>query len=187
MATTFPTSKQTFTQHTDNSSGDLMDAADVNDVQDTVAALEDAVGLTGSAGNMPVGASRVLGYAEVTANQNFTDNSETDVTSLSVTVTVPNLKSAHKVRITGYIPYISTAGTTTEAELRIYESTTLLNRTAAYIVTGTETNQGMLAQWIGSPTAGSHTYKLKFKNNVSTTTTLNSSATDPAFILVELL
>ena len=48
MSTTYPTSKQTFTDHVDNDSSDLIDAADVNDVHDTVEALEDLVGITDS-------------------------------------------------------------------------------------------------------------------------------------------
>lgn len=53
MSTTFPTSKQTFTTHVDNSASDLIDAADINDVQDTVAALEDAVGYGSTDGVLP--------------------------------------------------------------------------------------------------------------------------------------
>ena len=44
MSTTYPTSKQVFTDHVDNDAGDFVDAADVNDVHDTVEGLEDACG-----------------------------------------------------------------------------------------------------------------------------------------------
>lgn len=55
MSTTYPTSKQSFTSHTDNTASDLMDSADINDPQDTVAALEDAVGYGSTAGVSPAG------------------------------------------------------------------------------------------------------------------------------------
>lgn len=126
-----------------------------------------------------------LGYAEVTANQTLTDNAETDLTSLSVTVTVPS--GGRKIKITGYIFAVSSASSNMEADLRIYESTTLLNRVSEHLVTGTETNQGFIAMYVGTPSAGSHTYKLKFKNNISASTTIIAGATNPAFILVELI
>ena len=44
MSTTYPASKQTFTDHIDNDSGDLIDAGDVNPIQDTVEELEDGLG-----------------------------------------------------------------------------------------------------------------------------------------------
>jgi hypothetical protein len=88
MSTTFPTSKQTFTAHVDNSASDLIDAGDINPIQDTVAAIEDAVGFGSTNGVLPAGldvsnakylkfkkaAGTVDGYIGEDANDNLLVN-----------------------------------------------------------------------------------------------------------------
>lgn len=121
-----------------------------------------------------------IGYAEVTADQT-TITSETDLTSLTVTVTVG---SNRRIKITGHI---RVNGSTTDnvAGLRIKESTTTLQLASTYNP-GTSSHTTLIGQVVLTPSAGSHSYKLSLETltgggNVS----LEASATNPAYILVE--
>jgi len=78
ISTTFPTSKQTFTAHIDNTAADLMDAADINDPQDTVVALEDAVGYGTTPGVSPAGF--VIPNAKMVRWKNATNAADANIT-----------------------------------------------------------------------------------------------------------
>lgn len=133
--------------------------------------------------NPPVTGTSVLGnlgYAQVTADQN-TISTVVDLTGLTVTVTVT---SGHRIKITGYAEF-SASATDNRADLWIYESATALNRGTAQIVnTGYTCSVEVIA--VLSPSAGSHTYKLRGELGGGTgSVSLKAGATIPSFILVE--
>lgn len=122
---------------------------------------------------------RVLGYRQVVADQGSI-TTEADLTGLSVPFIVP---TGRKVKVTGYAN--STNGTADAYNvLAIKESTTQLNGAAVNSRSG-GINETIEALYIGSPTAGLHTYKLTGTGSGGTMT-MRAAATVPAFILVEL-
>jgi hypothetical protein len=122
-----------------------------------------------------------LGYAE-TATAQTSISSETDLTSLAVTVTVV---SGRRIKITGQTE-ITCDATAGAALGRIKEGATYLGQYANVAFgSGGETFQSMGCV-ILTPTAGSHTYKLTLaKSGGAGTVSMQTSATHPAFILVE--
>jgi len=126
-------------------------------------------------------ANRTLGYAQVTASQG-TFTSETDLTGLAVTVTVPT--GGVQIRITGTATFQSSV-TGDAVSLVIKEGSTYYQ----YATVGITTNSsGFKAVAIASfvATAGSHTYKLAALRGVgSGNITMYSDGNQPAFILVE--
>lgn len=122
----------------------------------------------------------VLGYAQVIANQGSI-TAAVDLTGLTVTVTVPY--AGHRVRITGSCELVNTTGGN-GVILLIMEGATQLKQHA----TGGGTANvavGVEASVVLVPTAASHTYKLQAQTQVGGTGTMNASATNPAYILVE--
>jgi len=128
-------------------------------------------------------ATRVLGYAQATADQTGI-TTITDLTNLSVAVTVPS--GGGRVRISAQVLAFSDLDAQT-VELSIREgSTTLqLGDWQTHITSGTP-NQTVCSTWVGTPSSGSHTYKLSI-STTGGTTGIHATATDPSFILVELL
>lgn len=129
-----------------------------------------------------VNAGGQLGYAEVTANQTGI-TSETDLTGLSVAVTVG---ANRRIKITGqgHVTPQTSVGTCVG---RIKEGATNLGRWAG-ADGGTPIGNSSLE--IGSailtPSAGSHTYKLTLQKFTGGNTVDLTAATGlPAFILVE--
>jgi hypothetical protein len=122
-----------------------------------------------------------LGYTQVTANQTGI-TTEVDLTSLSVTVTVP--AGGRRIRITGYA-LVSNTGAAGRTTMHIKESTTYIQKfsvmNAVASSEATVKPQGILV-----PSAASHTYKLSMETTAGTTNTI-ASATTPAYILVELI
>lgn len=129
------------------------------------------------------GASSTLGYAEVTANQGSITTPATDLTGLSVTVVVPD---GRRIKVTGQIRGVASSVNDDRALFHVRESTTTLNSVVlATDPAGGNTGMGGQVLWVGSPSAGSHTYKLSMESADSGTLTMNAAATFPAFILVE--
>lgn len=121
-----------------------------------------------------------IGYAEVTANQGSITTAQTDLTGLSVAVTVG---ANRRIRITGYIRAVP-QNATTSVQLAIKEGATQLNaceQVAALAGNGWTST----TEWVGVPSTGAHTYKLAVTFASGTTNSANASATAPAFILVE--
>lgn len=121
-----------------------------------------------------------LAYAEVTANQTGI-TSETDLTGLTVTVTVP---AGRRIKITGSI-FINRTVADGVTSLKIKEGATQLHQADGFVRNAAE------AQFIEraasfTPTAGTHTYKLTLTLTTGTGSTgLIAGATFPAYILVE--
>ena len=122
--------------------------------------------------------SSTLGYAEVTAAQTGI-STETDLTGLSVTVTVP---AGRRLKITAKGRFASDA-TAAEGVGRIKEGATELTRWFNFSLPANSwlMNAGSV---IISPSAGSHTYKLTGQKT-SGSMDLYAASTSPAFILVE--
>ncbi len=118
-----------------------------------------------------------LGYVVKTTNQTGF-SAIADITGLSVTVTVG---SGRRIKVSGKIN-ITQNTSTGSASMYLYESTTQLDAVT----------QSDLAGWIGTrfisviltPTAGSHTYKLRLSTDAGTVDE-NATTTVPAYIMVE--
>lgn len=146
-----------------------------------------ATGTSGSlsiaSGGTGLSVDRVLGYAEVTANQNGI-TTITDLTSLTLNVTVPS--ASRYIRITGY------AGTTPDTNgaqiiLFIREGSTQLHAQSYHATVGVGSpSQSLNALYVAQVTAGAHTYKLSLAASAGTVN-MEAAATYPAFILVEVL
>lgn len=122
-----------------------------------------------------------LGYAQVVANQG-TFTGTTDLTSLTVTVSVA---AGRRIKITGQC-VLSSSVTSDSAALLILEGvTTLQDANAQLGVTG-QFGATCTAIVILTPTVGAHTYKLTAQRIAgSGNITMDASAPQPAFILVE--
>jgi len=119
-----------------------------------------------------------LGYAEVTSNQSGIGATPTDLTGLTLTVTVP---ADRLVRVSGYTQ-VFTAGAVYAAVTMLEDGVDIgrVGRTAP----GTGESTTVSAFTLVTPSAGSHTYKLQGESS-SSTFTLEASASLPAWILVE--
>jgi len=122
-----------------------------------------------------------IGYAQVTADQTGITTTETDLTGLSVAVTVP---AGRTIKVTGRAYFTAFAGGCNGANFEIYEGATMLQIGGA---TGGLSSNGVVEQVILTPSTGSHTYKLKAYANAAGTMTMQAGATYPCFILVELI
>jgi hypothetical protein len=133
-----------------------------------------AVALDTDVAALPQG---VLDYAEVTANQ--TGLTATDLTDLSVTVDVP---AGRRIKVTLHAVLI--VGTTGQyAEARVHEGAT--THQAAPVSPPSNTVPATAhAEVILEPTAGAHTYKGHVAVSGGTAS-MQASAVQPAFILVE--
>lgn len=119
-----------------------------------------------------------LGYAEVTANQSPI-TTEVDVTGLSVTVTVPD---GRRIRISSALGITSSVNDDI-GFMRIAEGGTNLAFAQAKLNTNTES---VFASIVLTPTAGSHTYKIRAARTSGTgNLTVGAASTNPAYILVE--
>lgn len=117
-----------------------------------------------------------LGYAEITSSFTRTGAGSSDITGLTVTVTV----GSRPILVHVFAPQVvnSAAGL---AAIALYEGATLLN--SAYGPQGAI--NGSLNPWVRlSPSAGSHTYKATLVQVITGNTTITASATQPAFIQV---
>lgn len=124
--------------------------------------------------------SSTLAYAEVVANQGSI-TTEVDLTGLSVTVNVP---AGRRLLITG-----NALAASTIANDRI---DFVIQEDGVQIQNGAETADvasqviATQASIVRSPSAGSHTYKLRMGRGVGTgTITMTAASTIPAFLLVE--
>jgi hypothetical protein len=125
----------------------------------------------------------VLGYAQVNLANQSGITTVTDLTNLSVSVTVPY--AGHRIKITAETEVQSTIANDT-ARLQIQEGATVLQisdlTNPAANVTGK-----MIAHAIIVPTAGAHTYKLTLQRVLGTGSLTNNNGVAGlvSFILVE--
>ena len=126
----------------------------------------------------PRDAGGQLGYAEKTATDQTGITALTDLTGLSVTVTVG---TGRRIRVTGYLiaQQITNTGT---VELHIREGSTTLERSVDTVAAGSFLT--CRPTLITSPSAGVHTYKLSLTSSAASVGTAYTG-TGPAYILVE--
>lgn len=118
------------------------------------------------------------GYASNSSTQNSIGTGATDLTGLTVTVTVA---TGRRIRVSGSVViYDASDGRGT---VLIRESSTTL-QTAPYGNQGL-TQANVTPSVILTPTAGSHTYKLSATAAGGNGTKLNNGSTQPDYILVE--
>ncbi len=125
--------------------------------------------------------SSTLGYAEVTTSQTGI-STITDLTGLSVTVTVPG---GRRIKITGKANVNGSIASNTP-QLTIREGSTQLQ--AAQIQNSSTAGNGTILEGevVLTPSAGTHTYKLSLELSAGTGTVgMAAAATFPSFILVE--
>lgn len=130
--------------------------------------------------------SSVLGYAEVSANQGSI-TTITDITSLTVTVTVPTLTGNQRLEVECFIHLFSTVATDFY-RVHIREGSTDLNLTEGPFIQASG-QQWAMCKWSNAAvTPGSHTYKISLER-ASGTGTLSTfqSATRLGFIQAKVV
>jgi hypothetical protein len=122
----------------------------------------------------------ILGYAQATATQASIGTSDTDLTGLSVAVT---LVAGRRLKVTAYVKV--TAGAIGRTFARVAESTTELQMsTVSHHASGASGQQQHTVTAIITPSAGAHTYKATLRGESATCSAVGA-ATAPIFILVE--
>jgi len=120
-----------------------------------------------------------IGYEQVITNQGPFGPADTDLTGLSVAVTVG---AGRRIRVSCLVT-LAVGLAAGRLHLNINEGATVLQHS--------EEDQGLNGYTtvelsaVLTPTAGVHTYKLQAGASTGTTATLSASATGPAYILVE--
>lgn len=122
----------------------------------------------------------LLGISDVSANQT-TITTIVDLTSLSVTVTVP--AGGRRIRIRGVASFANTSGA--GAVFYIFEGAGQL-QSARVNCPDPGLDYTSVVEFTAAATAGSHTYKLRAMADTGTVTMV-ASATHPAFITVEII
>lgn len=149
----------------------------------TTAAITDA---TVTAAKLATNAI-TLGYTQITSNFATSSGTFTDVTSLSVTVTIP--AGGRRVKITAFGGLLSSSVANGGASANIYDVTAgaqLATASGATNASGDLASLTVLASHI--PSSGSRTYKVQLARGVNAqTVTWQASATNPIFILVEAI
>lgn len=126
---------------------------------------------------------QLLGYRELhTANfTGVSNSSEQDVTGLSITINAPLNR---KIKITAF-GNLFNAATSELMQLRIDEGATVLThsnlRPAA-----TNTAEGKTVEWVGTPTAGAHTYKVTMIIPTGGQPGVEANANEIAYIKAEI-
>lgn len=129
-----------------------------------------------------------LGYTETTADFTTSSSSAIQITGQTVTVTIPS--GGRRIRITAYIPKVTTAGTTTVG-VSVWDgvvgSGTLLTQFNPTSGSGV-VNTGAVAIAVVTPSAGSKTYNVGILSTAGNSITVNGATTgEKPFILVEAI
>lgn len=127
-----------------------------------------------------------LGYTGITSNFTTTAvNTITDVTNLTVTVTVPS--GGRRLKITAFCPQlVSSQAAGNVLDMYIRESTTTLSY-GRFSTPVANYGTPMTVVYSVVASAGSHTYKVSALQQAAGTLTFTAAADRPAFILVELI
>lgn len=113
-----------------------------------------------------------------TTNQSLTTTAA-DLTGLAVTITADG---THRWKVTFWVSISNTTAGATGCNVKLLEGATVLQQCYQTLVTGQYLMYAYT--WIGTPTAGSHTYKLNAAMDSGTAST-NVGATNPAFLIAE--
>jgi hypothetical protein len=187
LATSYPAALDTFTNPTStdtlNSPSHSQQHSDANDA---IEAIQAELG-TDPAGSYATVKARlddlpqgVLGAVTKTADQGSIGASETDLTSLSVTVNVPN--NSRQIKITAGVSFLASGAE--RAELRIKEGATQFQMAREVVDTGLAIH--VHTEVVLNPTAGNHTYKLAAISGTGAAfLTAKCSSTNPGYLIVE--
>lgn len=187
MATSYPGAIDAFTNPAGTDPTTSPDhAAQHANANDAIEAVETALGVD-PAGDEATVSARIaalpqgkIGLATKTVDQASIGATVTDISGLSVTVTIPD--ALRSIRITAFASFLATA--TEVAGLLIREGSSQYQD--AHAETGVTYPRTVVSQVTLNPTAGSHTYKVSaYSVTGAAFLTLKAGATFPAFILVE--
>lgn len=127
-----------------------------------------------------VGLSSIIGYTENASLSQSGITAVTDITGLSVTVTVP---AGRRIRVSGQVR-VDGSGPGDRYSVLIREGSTTL-QTSRHTFTGSLQFDTSVISVVLSPTAGSHTYKLSLLGVGSGSMTAVAVAGEVAYIMVE--
>lgn len=167
---------------------DVILSATTNDIIENIEALAAGTGLDANAVSADKLATSAiaLGYTQITSNFATANQTATQVTGLSASVTIP--AGGRRVRVTAFAPVVGVNAVAAN-NLGIWDGTvgsgTLLV-SSVFTSAGTSYVSPMIATRIHTPSAGAKTYNVSYhvQNN---TGTISVSANSPAYILVEAI
>lgn len=146
-------------------------------------------------GSQAVGANNIgtsaiyLGSNTLTTSKTTTSTSQVEITELATTVTIPS--GGRKIRITLFVSaFYNTGSTGGNISLQLWDgAVTTGSKIQAFTSSLTNaTGTGAHMMWLGTPPAGSRTYRIGFSASVSTATASVTASTDaPTILLVEAL
>jgi hypothetical protein len=125
-----------------------------------------------------------LGYAEASTSQTIATTTETDLTTLTVTVTVP--AGGRRCKITGFLPDITSGAADNSTVLLLKEGATNLATSTYYLTLNKDSGQ-RIVMYSAVLTAGSHTFKLAAKHSAAAGVDYVMTSTSKGFILVEAI
>lgn len=115
-----------------------------------------------------------LGYAEVTVAQGGV-TSEVDLTGLTITVNVP---AGATVLLEGKVSQLNSSATGDRGDLSLYEGATSLDYSYGRIDPSSSGWGGARVSARLQPSAGSHTYKMRFARGAGTGTASTYASTN---------
>ena len=122
----------------------------------------------------------VLGYAARTSDQTGISGLVA-IGGLSVTV---NVAANRRIKVTAYVRGTTSTVATDRGVLFIRQDASQVQNQVKQFG-GTQLEDGLMAVWIGTPSAGSHTYDVQYQRIGTGTHTVHAAADGPAYILVE--
>lgn len=124
-----------------------------------------------------IGGGVELGYAQITSNFTQTGAGNSEITGLSVTVTV----GSRPILVRFYAAQVACSSGSGLAGLGLYEGATALQSTFGPQGTG---NSHVCSEARVTPSPGSHTYKANLIQVVTGNTTITATNTQPTFLQV---
>lgn len=128
---------------------------------------------------------KVLGYRQIVSNFTTTSVTAVQVTGLTMPIIVP---TGRKVRLTFYSPQ-SVSSSVASLQHNIYDGTptTTPVQVATTTIAGAAYVAAVINQVVTTPTSASKTYNAAVNNSGGFTTTLTAGATQPVYIMAELV
>lgn len=127
-----------------------------------------------------------LGSKSQTANHNTgAVTTQVDITGFSLTITMPTTTRQLKLTLSAN-SVTNASGTGTDTTLAIREGVTTINSRTFSAPNGVATPIPSLV-WIGTPTAGTHTYQISTTNTIATNVQYNFSSTASGYLIAELI